>query len=215
MDRVQFSAAIFYNEYDDYQVNQLLELTGTDGLPSGTSYSIQNAAKVETSGAELESTILLSDNWTLSAAAAYLNAEFDSFPGGGPNGEDLAGNQLVRAPEFSGSIALDYMTEIAGFNFMGHIDYAYTDEVYVTEDNVKTHTLVDSSTIPFGYLESHALLNARLTLEAASAQWRVSLWGNNLMDEEYLYGSASEFLGTISEIPNMPRTYGVDLTVNF
>jgi iron complex outermembrane recepter protein len=214
-DRLQYTAALFRADYDDYQVNQLIELKGTDGLPSGTSYTIENAAKVETWGLELEGSVFLTENLVLKASAGYLNAEFDSFPGGGPNGEDLAGNALVRAPELSGSLALSYDTEIASFPVYGYIDYTYSDGVYVTEDNVKEHYLVDGSTVDFGYLPSYSLVNARIGAETADGMFGIAIWGSNLADEEYLYSSTSDFLGTIAQVANMPRTYGIDLIVNF
>ena len=85
----------------------------------------------------------------------------------------------------------------------------------VKEDNVTEHFLFDGSTVHFGALPSYDLVNARLGLESQSDVWQAAVWGINLTDDELLYSSTSEFLGTISQIANMPRTYGVDLRYNF
>jgi iron complex outermembrane recepter protein len=213
--RLQYAASVFRADYDDYQVNQLLELKGEDGLPSGTSFSIQNAAKVETWGAEAEGTLFLTEELDLRASVSWLHAEFDSFPGGGPNGEDLAGNVLPSAPEFTAALALNYSTELAGFPAYAYVDYSYSDDVYTSEDNIKTHSLANGDTVPFAYLPSYQVFNARFGIETPDGRWALALWANNLTDEEYLYGSYSEFLGTIAETANFPRTYGADISFNF
>ena len=68
----------------------------------------------------------------------------------------------------------------------------------VKEDNVTEHFLFDGSTVSLGALPSYGLINARLGLESQSGDWQAAVWGINLTDDEFLYSSASEFLGTTS-----------------
>jgi len=139
---LSISSAVFMSNYDDYQVNQYLNL-GDDG--SGrtlTAIQITNAAKVETSGIELEATYLLTDSFTINATLGLLDATFDDFPGGMENPEtgdpvNAAGNRLPFASEVNGSIGFQYYQEINALNadLLVRVVVAYNVEHYTDISN--------------------------------------------------------------------------------
>ncbi|MEJ2327923.1 MAG: TonB-dependent receptor, partial [Chromatiaceae bacterium] len=80
-NRIGVNIAAFYADYDDYQVNQFIDLGG-----GATSISIKNAAKVVTRGGELELAWQPVPEWRIKSALSLLDAYFRSFPGGGTAG---------------------------------------------------------------------------------------------------------------------------------
>ena len=64
--------------------------------------------------------------------------------------------------------------------------------------------------------DSYWLWNARIALADVSDTYAVSLWVNNLADEEYhVFGIALQTLGLNSFSTGAPRTYGIDFTYRF
>ena len=61
---------------------------------------------------------------------------------------------------------------------------------------------------------SYGLLNARLSYVTPSESWTVSLWGNNLADEDYFEDVVVAGIG-IRGSYGAPRTYGVDVNYQF
>lgn len=71
--RLIFNATLFLQKFDDYQVESF--------DPVLRSFSIGNAAELETRGAELTLTALPMDGLTLNASLTYLDTEFGNYPG--------------------------------------------------------------------------------------------------------------------------------------
>src|SRR5690606_30093829 len=92
------------NKYED------LQRTVNRGLVN----FIANVAAATVEGAELELTLLPIDSLSLTATVGYLNAEYDSYPDldvdgdGSPDPEQAKGLRLIRAPEWSYSLAAVY-----------------------------------------------------------------------------------------------------------
>jgi iron complex outermembrane receptor protein len=212
--RLALNVAAFIANYDDYQVNQFVNLGG-----GRTSIRINNAAKVETSGLEAETTFHATENFTLQASIGLLQAEFDSFPAGGSGGTDASGHDLPNAPK---------LTYAAGATWRHHVpalhstlllrgDVTHTGEFFTTADNASTipYNSAYPGTIRFGKLGAHTEVNARIGLMSDSDTWEVYAWGHNLTDETDPQSELRDFFGTIAKLPGMPRTYGVRVVWNF
>lgn len=210
--RARFSAALFRADYEDYQVNQFLDLGN-----GATSISIRNAAKVETSGAELELDVKLAESLTLSAAVGLLRAEFDRFPNGGGQGINLDGNRLPGAAERQASLALDYRTPLTFIDAeLGiNLNVNYSGDYFTTATNVRSATLGDGSTLAYGHVDSHSLVNLRISLMEAGAQWNLALWSKNLLDKEFVVNDGRDFLNTYNIGLNDPRTVGLEVNYAF
>lgn len=207
--RLRYSLIAFLMEFQDYQLNQFIQLSNNT-----STITIQNAAEVTSEGLEAEVTWYPSNAFMVQAAIGYNNAEFDSFPGGGssrnPNGvgTDLAGNKLPQAPEWSSALALQYNLPLAGGGEMvTRVDWTYSDAFYTTEDNIEV--AAPGSPITWGKVESYSLVNGRIGYESGDT-WSLYLWGRNILDEDYSYSWPGDFLGTVANFPGDPRTYGLE-----
>ena len=187
-DRAQLNAALFYNDYEDFQIEDNANLT----------ILIQNAAEVETQGLEIDGNFLLTENLSLIATYAYLDAEFKE---GAFSGVDISGNQMPRSPENTASLILDYSRPIgdAGeWNLRG--EYVYSDSFYFDALNEFEQ-------------DSYGLVNARLGWRSGSGRWGAALIGENLADEEY-FVHQTLVLDPLG-FPGMGPMYRLELTANF
>ena len=91
----------------------------------------------------------------------------------------------------------------------------YSDGYFTTADNIKTTTLPSTQVVPFGYIDSMTQLNGRIGLMSNDGRWEAYLWGRNLTDEDGLLDDFRDFFGTLVNHPNIGRTYGAELVVNF
>ena len=210
--RFTLNLAAFYSEYSDYQVNQFVDLG-----EGRTSIRITNAAKVVTQGLEAEFNLQATDNLSLQGSAGYLDATFDSFPGGGTAGTDVSGSNLTDAPEWSASLGGVYTRDIAAIDatLLTRLDLTYSDGYFTTADNIKSVTLASTQVVPFGYIDSMTQLNGRIGLMGNNGRYEAYLWGRNLTDEDGLVDDFRDFFGTLVNHPNIGRTYGLELVVNF
>ncbi len=212
--RLLLNVAAFIATYDDYQVNQFVDLGG-----GRTSIRINNAAKVDTSGVEAEASWLVSDELTLQGSLGLLKAEFDSFPGGGTEGADASGNDLPNAPDTTASFAAIWQHGVPALEstLLMRADATYQAE-YFSGANNDTEIPYNSAfpgTIPYGQLPDRTEVNARVGLMSDSEVWEVYLWGRNLTDDTDPQDELRDFFGTVAKLPGMPRTYGIEVVWNF
>lgn len=210
--RVSFALSVFQSIYDDYQVNQVIDLGG-----GGSSISIRNAAEVDTKGVEVEFTYLATEQFKLMGSLGLLDGEFASYPGGGTAGADVSGNTLPGVSDVSVSIGVQYFVPVPAFSaeLLFRMDYSYRDDYYNDANNVKTQTLASGDSVQFGWVEAYDLVNGRIALEDEGGKWSIALWGRNLTNENYLIGTNRDFFGTLVHFSGTPRTYGMEVKYNF
>jgi iron complex outermembrane receptor protein len=208
---ISFAFAVFNTTYNDYQVNQFLELEG-----GATSLTIRNAAKVTTKGYELEVGTQLTDNLALSASVGGVDATFDNFEGGLVGGGDAAGKKVPLAADFQGALALDYYNTLSeNLEYTFHVGYTYTGSSYTTVDNVKEAITLAGETLDWGYIPAYDLVDARLSIGDTDDVWLLSLWARNAFDNNYNSGSTREFLGTLVGYLGEPRMFGIEAKYSF
>ena len=212
--RLLLNLAAFIATYDDYQVNQFVDLGG-----GRTSIRISNAAKVDTRGIEAETTWRVTDSFTLQASLGLLEAEFDSFPGGGTAGADVSGNKLPNAPETSASLAAIWYRDLPALRStllvrgdVTHLGKFFSD---ANNDTTIPYNSAFPGSIPYGQLDERNEVNGRIGLMSENETWEVYLWGRNLTDETDPQDELRDFFGTVAKLPGMPRTYGIELGWNF
>lgn len=192
--RARFNVAVFYVDYQDLQVQQFV----------GTAQQVTNAAKAEIKGVELELSARLIEHLTLDLGAAYINAEFADFPNATGAGANYAGNKLASAPDYTGSVALEYTHAVAtDANIFVRGEWTYRGNQYFQADNA-----------PFTQQEGYSLFNGRVGIDLSDGKYRLSIFGNNLDDKIYATNRLP-FLGTQMGFWGEPRTYGVELIANF
>jgi iron complex outermembrane receptor protein len=213
-NRFSFTVAGFYADYDDYQVNQFVDLGG-----GRTSIRITNAAKVNTVGFEGDFLAVLGNSVTLQGSLGLLDATFDSFPGGGSSGNDVSGNKLVFAPEVNASFSFQYYAELSSIrsSMLFRLDVTHTSDFYTTPDNVKEvpYNSPYPGMVRFGWLPERTLLHGRIGLITKGQTFEFYVWGRNLTDEVDPIDGFRDFFGTIVEAPSIGRTYGIGIDFNF
>ncbi len=212
--RLQLNLAAFIANYDDYQVNQFVDLGG-----GRTSIRIDNAAKVETSGLEAEANWAVTDDFTLRASLGLLDAKFDRFPAGGTEGADASGNDLPNAPDTTASLGGIFYNDLPSFGatLLLRADVNYASDFFSGANN-DTEIPYESAfpgMIPYGQLPERTEVNARIGLMSHSDTWEVYLWGRNLTDETDPQDELRDFFGTVAKLPGIPRTYGIEFGWNF
>jgi iron complex outermembrane receptor protein len=204
--RLRLNGAIFNMEYEDYQgsIQTGPQPAERDNLNIGDNTIV---------GAEMDLTAVLSQSMTFSFAAGYLDTEMgeDSVdPGTGAPPTQLI-DDLPYAPELSYSATLDYYRPImSNMALEWHINYSYQDE---SESGI----VVGTSQINDDYgLWDASVSFSQIPLAGGTA--KVTIWGQNLADEEYVVSNIGPFapLGA-SEISPFgdPRTYGVTFTYEY
>lgn len=197
--RLLATAALFYSDYSNRQVNQFLDIPG-EAVPV---FRITNAGASEVRGAELELTALLNQYLTFRGAFSYLDGEYTSFEGAGPGGESFTGNTMERAPKFSGSLALIAEVPVEWGILSASVDLAFKDDVHLQPSN-------DSRFFESGY---HSL-NARVGWTSPSDKLQVSFWFKNLTNEVWVE-FARPFGGGTQVVWGEPRFYGGEVSFKF
>ena len=216
-DTIRFNGAAFYYDYQNLQVQFVDQSSGGNRA--------QNAADAEITGLEADITWVPSEAWNFGAGLGYLDATYENFDGqvyaecvelpastpgcaAWPLGlalledQDLSGNDLPQAPELSGYLRGSYYLDMnsAGSLTLSAIA-SYRDDAYFDAGN----TFDDSS---------RTLLSARVTWNSTSEKFFVSLYGDNLTDEDYNVQKAPQNAGGW-RIPAPPRQIFLQAGVNF
>jgi iron complex outermembrane receptor protein len=203
--RMQLNASVFYYDYQDLQVGKVVNLSAV----------IENAAEASIYGAEIELKTLITDNFSVDAGLSLLKTEYDKFlteDPGLPTGTgeiDLAGNALPRAPEYQGFISALYSFPLNGgatIDLWGN--FQFTDEQFFTQFNR-----------PNVAQGSYQVLNAKLSYISGDGRWRITLFGDNLTEEDYFTNALESGVptpGVDAVLPQYfvgaPRTYGLQVS---
>ena len=161
---------LFRTEFDNLQVAAL----------DGTEFFVGNAARAITQGIEFSARWDIGLGFTLSGALGYLDAEYKEYSGAparadsGQESQDLSGESLQRAPEYSGSVQLDFKTVLPW------VELPFAAGV-VAEGATEQFLNVDLD--PIDSQKNYIRYNAYLGLSDADLRYSVKIIGRNLSDE--------------------------------
>lgn len=191
---LRFNAAVFYQEYDDFQYNFQLPFS-----ISGT--RVFNVDEGEMSGVELDLTAMPAAGLRLQLSYAYLDSELDDIE------NPLTGEQqqfnFTNAPQNTYSFVVDYTWPTVAAGVLNiNASYNFVDDRLGQNEAILR--------------DSYKLLNGRLSLsqiEGWGGQWSIALWGKNLGDEDY-QAFALDNLPQASRavIWGDGRSYGLDIS---
>jgi outer membrane receptor protein involved in Fe transport len=172
---LELNAALFRSEFTDLQTAAWV----IDHFETG------NAGKSLTQGLEVDFRWQLSAAVNLSGSLALLDAKFDEFRDGYCSGwgarngvcsasltYDQTGDPLQFAPDYSGSLNIEYVTFVGALELSAALGVDFTDAYYTAAD-------LD----PVSEQAAFAKLNARIEL-ASNDGWSLALVGKNLTDKE-------------------------------
>jgi len=196
---LRLNATAFYMDYTDMQV---VIFGPTAGSEFGT-FQTLNAGEADISGIEVEFDWRITDSFSLSGNYAYLDTEVNDLI---VNGVDESGARLAQSPENSYNLIADYdvMLNNNGGNLNFHVQFSHVDE----------QTNTTSSEALINFTDEVDLLSANVTWTSEGEGLRLSLWGKNLTDEEYIAHTYTVGPGVIG-IWGAPLTYGLTATVSF
>lgn len=204
--RLQANVAVFYNDVTNMQMSEFL----------GAYSDIQNAGSANISGLEVEIVAAISQNLSANFNYGLLRTDYDEFITfdvitGLPN--DVTNSaEFPYSPENKWSLGLNYQTELSIGQLTASADYSYVD------DHFPYH---NQPSADFTKIESYSILNARVTLrEIAGSNFDLSVWGKNILDEEYringlpVADATGTFIGGLNYYGN-PATFGIELNYQF
>ena len=203
-DKFSYSAAWFYNDYSDLQLNGF----GQDPVTNQFVSLFTNAASAEIQGAEAVVSYRATRQLSVSASAGYLDAEYDEFETL-VNGvlTDASDRRLPNAPEWTGFLGATYRDSI-GHNLTGtlHVDVAY-----------KGDHANESTDSPNLAVAAAVYLNAFVSIASADDRWELRLGGTNLTDKARAAQSfnTAEFSGVETAFMGAPRLYDVRFILRF
>ncbi len=145
---------------------------------------------------------------------------------------NAAGNKLPLAPDLNASFGIEYRTRLGGANadLLIRLDANHVGDYFTTIENETSRNLTGThgaiftfdianyfvpNTIDFGHIDALTTLNGRIGLIDGDGSWEVYLWGRNLTDEGEYVDMFRDFFGSLSGVPMIPRTYGVEIQYHF
>ncbi|KHK91467.1 TonB-dependent receptor [Novosphingobium malaysiense] len=239
-NRFRFEVAGFYYDYKNLQVSSTTTIPGT-GTPIVT---ITNAPSAEVYGIEGSFDVEVLENLHLRAGATWLHARYgDDFTfstvGVDPTQvginsssdplktflnvsqvQDLSGQQMSRAPDFTANVGMDYLIPVGDGGFRFAANLKYTDSYVVTNPSVWGPLLIgteyeDRANEQRFRQGDYVLLNTSVTWTDPSDSYYLRAWVNNLTDSRYrLHYNGTGSWGTYAPMGE-PRTYGLTVGVKF
>ena len=159
--RLKANVSAYQNDYTDLQVETI----------QNAQVLIDNAAKADIQGAELELTWLPGiDGLQLNFSYALIDGEYDGII----QGVDVSGNRLLQTPEHSYNISVMHEWESGHGLVSFFLAYNWVDEQFF--DAFETALLAE---------DDYGIWNGSVRYTHHSGRWDVALLGENLADEEY------------------------------
>jgi iron complex outermembrane receptor protein len=191
---LRLNVAAFESEIQDLQ-------TGFVSLTTGGAINFENAGEARIRGIEFDATALpfpeLNPGLLVTVGGSWLDAIYTDYRNGsgydedtglsfrsdcgedpanptGPRCRDFTGNRVVRTPKFSGSATLSQTIDVSSGSFEIGVDYYYNSGFYYLAQN-SANSLEDS----------YRIVNGRVSYLHAPWNLRVTVFGENLIDERY------------------------------
>ena len=200
-----FNAAVFHYDYKNQQFLDAFTLPG--GL--GTGFRTVNAPKSRVDGAEFEFRAKATNDLEILSSVGLLHSKYVELV---LHGVDRAGNRLIQAPNFNGSLGVDWrFAHVAAGDLRLFVDGNYYGKQYF--DAFNTERIAQ---------DAYGIANARVSFESSARRgFRVAAWVKNLTNRQYLaYGLNQKdpdtgALGFDYGLVGEPRTYGAEATLRF
>jgi iron complex outermembrane receptor protein len=211
----------YYNDFKNYQV--FTEFPSPTGISSG----IINAPKAEMWGGEFQVTALPTDNFTVNLGLSIMHSQYDSLLDTDPANpkaglQNLAGNQMQRAPNHTEQVGLEYDWPVlwsrilpestSGYLRLGPLrlrgEWYHTDYVVFRPFNGTGFGGANDRQKPY------SIFNFYATLPTEDGKWSLRFFAKNFLAQQYFqYKIASAYARY--GVGGAPQWLGADLTYHF
>lgn len=202
-NRLELNYSVFYIDWSSLQLPTADLIPVNPASPANEPNFTVNASGASSYGVELEALAFLGDHWRVNFAGSYAKPKFDSDAldfgigaqcAGSPEpvcpvvtisrpprpdafASPIGGNQLPRTPTLQLAAGIEYADTLAnGWEWALRADASYQNKQYAEVLNL-------------AYLAGRALVDLNLTFVSPEQDWRISLWGKNVLDETYVANS--------------------------
>lgn len=184
---VRFNSSVFYYDYSDYQAFSFEGLSNVISNKDATIY-----------GLDAELFAHPWEGWDFSLGLSLLDTSVKDIN----TGVSIIDRELAMSPSATVNALVRYEWDAFGGSMSVQGDMRYTDEQYF-----------DITNTTLGTEDSYTIGNLRTTFVTASGNSSISLWVNNVTDEEYrIYAIQVPGLGFSQSIIGMPRWAGVTVS---
>lgn len=217
--RMRLNATAFHNSYENQQIT-----VGriVDGQPTA---DLINAQEAVIWGLEVELLSGLTDRLSLALALGHIDGEYKEFTVEDNLSDPITLAPIVSVRDLSGTgfgtpdgdrltadVSLQHRLPLArGGELSSSIGFSYSDELWYTLEN-----------IPSSKVDGYWVSDLRITWYLANDRTRISLWCNNLFDEEYVntqlnqsgdveIGGMNASLGMSTDYWGEPRRWGLEI----
>jgi len=221
----ELNIAAFRMEYENLQTSSLV----------GDVFRVGNAGESISQGVEIDGRWQVTQGLSFGGALAYLDAYYEDFTGatctisqttdpvnnpgclredgsnigpGEDGGQDLSGETLTYAPEWSATFNARFIAPLgADLLLVTNLVVNYEDQFYSALD-LDPNTKHDDATI----------VNASIALTGSDRDWSVALIGKNLTDERTSIWNQDVPISNSNSyfaLPNRPRSIAVQARYNF
>jgi iron complex outermembrane receptor protein len=227
-----FDAATYYYKYSNMQVTAVVTDQGTPFLET------TNAARSEIYGVEAQFVGELTSKLRLRASAAWVHARYDQYDtfsptlpnlatglltticGATPCVSNLAGQRLLRSPDYTANLGIDYTWVVRTAPITASVNIAYTSSYTPTSpdwnwnfNNVVNNVVQPSNTGMRFATPAYTLTNFNLKWQLRN-DMALSAFVTNAFNQSYLnsYGATGD--GVYKEW-GQPRAYGGRIEYKF
>lgn len=220
----RFDIAAFYYDYTDINVSVTVPAplcpVGQTCVPIP---QFGNAPAAEIYGVDAQFGFTPFEGLNIQAGGAWLHARYTDFPnatGNGLNiltglntsqGQNWSGQQMARAPNFSGNLNVDYSFPFISGEMQLGGNVTYTDSYVVNNASLYGPLAGSALANKQRYRQgAYALLNASVTWTDPSGHLSLGMFGRNITDQRYRSTYSGSGLGDYSGMAP-PRSLGVKI----
>jgi len=200
--RVSVNVAAFYYDYKNIQVSRY----------ANGNILIYNGAGAKLYGLDLDARMQLTPEFSLTGGVSAVHHRYSEFPnadittplpGGGT--QIITGSakdkRLSNTPDFTLNLSADYQLALRTGSLDLNLTYYYNDGWFANPDNRLRQP-------------SYSLLNASASWTTPDDAWQFSVYGRNLLDEEYSVFLSAQANGDSFQY-GPPRIYGFTIERRF
>ncbi|WP_380871421.1 TonB-dependent receptor [Sphingomonas sp. DBB INV C78] len=200
-NRLRANFAAYYSDYKDLQIQTFV----------GGVQRFENAGKARIWGLEGEFQAVPVDGLTIDANFSYTNVKYQEYLQNGADVSDII--NVIYTPKWTARFGgqYDFYELPSGGNFYVNIDNRYRSGTPLTAFPTGNDAVDE-----LAYSKKFILTDARIgiaNLPIGGTEIGISAWGKNLFDVDRATFGPTVINQVI--VPDMGRTYGIDLQVKF